>query len=67
MTTGDIQGVWVMPDEEVEWHKTIMPDGSFRVHGYSILKKRVPELTEEQKKWSLDLLKGIRESESPER
>lgn len=40
LTTGTITGVYLAPDEEVEWHTAIAPDGSTQVTGYTINKKR---------------------------
>ena len=38
-TTGTIQGVWLAPDEEVEWMWTYGLDNLAYVSGYTIKKK----------------------------
>lgn len=40
LTTGSVLGVWLSPDEEVDWHVCFGPDGTQLVNGYTIKKKR---------------------------
>ena len=44
-TTGAIQGVWIAGDEEVIWHWTHGPAGSY-VSGYTVQNKAMTKLTE---------------------
>jgi hypothetical protein len=39
MHSGQITGVYLAPDEEVEWHWTHSPDGTSVVTGYTLKKK----------------------------
>lgn len=36
LQTGTLTGVWLHPNESVDWHTMVMPDGSLHVYGYSI-------------------------------
>jgi hypothetical protein len=40
MTTGAIQGIWAGPNDDVDWHWTFTPEGSY-VNGYTV-RRRVP-------------------------
>ena len=38
--TGDVVGVWLSDDQDVKWHYTLMPDGTRRCYGYTIIEKQ---------------------------
>lgn len=45
MTSGTIQGVWLSPNEEVEWTWETSPfDGTSRIVGYTLKNKPLPPL-----------------------
>jgi len=39
MTTGSIQGLWLLPGEKVNWHWSHNTDGTSYVSGYTIENK----------------------------
>lgn len=46
ITTGTLQGVWVLPQQEVEWIWTHAPSGSY-VSGYTIKDKDIDIILKE--------------------
>ena len=46
--SGTIQGVWLNPGEEVQWHWCFSPDGNY-VSGYSILLRKSDSTCEVEK------------------
>jgi len=42
MNTGSITGLWMAPDEDVDWFWTHTADGKSYVSGYTLKKKAIP-------------------------